>query len=119
MSLDKFARTVELIRERCDIILNLTTSGGRGIPLTDEDRFARLMLGPEMCSINSGNRVLPNSPAFLRKLGEAAVKVNVKPEIAEFNTEFVTRIVRLTGEFERPVATVAEAREILKLKPRA
>lgn len=218
MSLDKFAKTVELIRARCDVILNLTTSGGRGIPLTDEDRFAHLALKPDMCSmdcgsINFGNRIFDNSPTFLRKLGEAAIKANVKPEIEVFDTamltnavtmakeglllnplhvqfvlgvrggmqgtprnllflvenlppdatwsvigigkshlplavmaihmgghvrvgfednvmyrkkqpaksnaEFVERIVRLADEFERPIATVAEARRILSLKPHA
>lgn len=218
MSLDKFAKTVELIRARCDIILNLTTSGGRGIPLTDEDRFAHLALKPEMCSmdcgsINFGNRIFENSPTFLRKLGEATIKANVKPEIevfdtamltnaitlakeglilnplhvqfvlgvrggmqgtprnllflvenlppdatwsvigigrahlplatmaihmgghvrvgfednvvyrknqlAESNAQFVKRVVRLADEFERPIATVAETRQILNLKPHA
>lgn len=218
MSLEKFSKTVELIRARCDIILNLTTSGGRGIPLTDEDRFAHLVLKPEMCSmdcgsINFGNRIFENSPTFLRKLGEATIKANVKPEIEVFDTamltnaivlakeglilnplhvqfvlgvrggmqgtprnllflvenlppnatwsvigigkahlplatmaihmgghvrvgfednvvyrkkelaksnaQFVERVVRLSEEFERPIATVAEARQILNLKPHA
>lgn len=217
MSLDKFREAVELIREKCDIILNLTTSGGRGIPLTDEDRFAHFVLKPDMCSmdcgsINFGERIFENSPQFLRKLGAAAIENKVKPEIEVFDTamidnalrlmkdgylagplhfqfvlgvrggmaatpenllfllgkipkestwsvigigkghlplatmgihmgghvrvgmednvlyrkgvlatsnaEFVRRIVRLADEFERPVATVAEAREILQLPNR-
>ncbi|MDL2210095.1 3-keto-5-aminohexanoate cleavage protein [Desulfovibrio sp. OttesenSCG-928-O18] len=103
MSLDKFARTVELIRERCDIILNLTTSGGRGLPLTDEDRFAHLVLQPDMCSmdcgsINFGARVFENSPTFLRKLGEATLKAGVKPEIEVFDTAMLTNAIALAKE---------------------
>ena len=103
MSLDTFARAVELIRERCDIILNLTTSGGRGLPLTDEDRFAHLVLKPEMCSmdcgsINFGMRIFENSPTFLRKLGEATIKANVKPEIEVFDTAMLTNAITMAKE---------------------
>jgi 3-keto-5-aminohexanoate cleavage enzyme len=38
-----------------------------------------------------------------------------KKELAPSNAAFVSRIVRLAEEFERPVATVAEARKILGL----
>jgi 3-keto-5-aminohexanoate cleavage enzyme len=38
-----------------------------------------------------------------------------KKEVAASNAAFVSRIVRMAEEFERPVATVAEARKILGL----
>ena len=103
MSLDKFRETVELIRARCDIILNLTTSGGRGIPLTDEDRFAHLVLKPDMCSmdcgsINFGERVFDNSPQFLRKLGQATLAAKVKPEIEVFDTAMIDNAVRMAND---------------------
>ncbi len=37
MNFEKFKETVELIREKCDIVLNLTTSGG--LDLKEEDRM--------------------------------------------------------------------------------
>jgi 3-keto-5-aminohexanoate cleavage enzyme len=103
MSLDTFAETVEVIRERCDILLNLTTSGGRGLPLMDEDRFARLVLKPEMCSmdcgsINFGNRVFENSPTFQRKPAEAATRANIKQEIEVFDTAMLTNAVIMVKE---------------------
>lgn len=103
MSLDTFRETVDLIRAKCDIILNLTTSGGRGIPLTDEDRFAHLVLKPEMCSMdcgsmNFGERIFDNSPQFLRKLGKATLEAGVKPEIEVFDTAFIANAVRLAKE---------------------
>jgi 3-keto-5-aminohexanoate cleavage enzyme len=103
MSLDKFRETVDLVREKCDIILNLTSSGGRGLPLTDEDRFAHLVLKPEMCSMdcgtmNFGENIFFNSPQFLRKLGKAALEAGVKPEIEVFDTAFITNAVRLMQE---------------------
>src|SRR5665647_2443221 len=49
MSYEKFEKTVKLIREKCDIVLNLTTSGGLG--LADEIRMKPFMeLRPEMAS---------------------------------------------------------------------
>ncbi|CAK7054948.1 MAG: 3-keto-5-aminohexanoate cleavage enzyme [Desulfovibrio sp.] len=103
MSVDKFRETVDLIRAKCDIILNLTTSGGRGIPLTDEDRFAHFVLKPEMCSmdcgsINFGERIFENSPQFLRKLGKASIEANVKPEIEVFDTAMIDNALRLSKD---------------------
>jgi 3-keto-5-aminohexanoate cleavage enzyme len=40
-------------------------------------------------------------------------------ELAASNAQFVERVVRLAGEIDRPVATPAQAREILGLRPRA
>ena len=41
-----------------------------------------------------------------------------KNELAKHNYEFVERVQRLAQEFRRPVANVAEAREILSLPPK-
>ena len=41
MSKEKFRETVDLIRGRCDILLNLTTSGD--LQATDETRMAHLI----------------------------------------------------------------------------
>ncbi|MCL6476972.1 MAG: 3-keto-5-aminohexanoate cleavage protein [Peptococcaceae bacterium] len=213
MDFDAFAKTVKLIRERCDIILNLTSSGGLG--LGDEERIRPLAeLKPEMASFDAGSMnfyhgVFINSPPFLEKLATVMLEKGVKPEIEVFeagmienalalakrglikppfhfqfvlgvhggmgatpknllhlvesippgstwsvigcgkghlpmsvmaihmgghvrvgmednvyyrkgvlarsNAEFVKRVVRLAEEFERPVATVQEARKILNL----
>lgn len=49
MDINKFRKTVGLIRERCDIVLNMTTSGD--LNATDETRMAHLVeLKPEMAS---------------------------------------------------------------------
>jgi 3-keto-5-aminohexanoate cleavage enzyme len=94
MSFEKFEKTVKLIRERCDIVLNLTTSGGIG--LTDEIRMKPFMeLKPELASYDCGSMnwmhstVFENSPSFLEKLGTAMVESNVKPEIEIFDAGMV------------------------------
>jgi 3-keto-5-aminohexanoate cleavage enzyme len=90
----KFEKTVKLIRERCDIVLNLTTSGGLG--LTDEIRMKPFMeLRPEMASFDCGSMnwlhtaVFENHPRFLEKLGPTMKEYGVKPEIEIFDAGMV------------------------------
>ncbi|UWG99118.1 3-keto-5-aminohexanoate cleavage protein [Dehalobacter sp. DCM] len=94
MSFEKFEKTVKLIRERCNIVLNLTTSGGLG--LSDEERMKPFMeLKPEMASYDCGSMnwshssVFINSPSFLEKLGTAMKENGVKPEIEVFDAGMV------------------------------
>ena len=94
MSFQKFEKTVKLIRERCDIVLNLTTSGGLG--LTDEERMKPFIeLKPEMASYDCGSMnwahssVFINSPSFLEKLGTTMKEIGVKPEIEVFDAGMV------------------------------
>ncbi len=92
MEFHKFQKTVELIRahEDCDIIINLTTSGGVG--LKEEDRINPFYnLKPEMATFDCGTMnwlhttVFENSPKFLEKIGTLMQEVNVKPEIEAFD----------------------------------
>jgi uncharacterized protein (DUF849 family) len=94
MSFEKFEKTVKLIRERCDIVLNLTTSGGLG--LTDEIRMKPFIeLKPELASYDCGSMnwlhssVFENHPRFLEKLGAAMKEHGVKPEIEIFDAGMV------------------------------
>lgn len=92
MVFEKFEETIRLIRERkdCDIILNITTSGG--VNLKEEDRLRPFHeLKPEMCSYDCGtmnwqhNAIFENSPQFLEKLGRMTLDAGVKPEIEVFD----------------------------------
>jgi uncharacterized protein (DUF849 family) len=96
MDFGNFKKTVELIRAKkdCDIILNLTTSGGIG--LSEEDRIRPFYeLKPEMASYDSGsmnwqhNSVFENNPAFLEKLAIKMNEVGVKPEIEIFDVGMI------------------------------
>ena len=94
MSKDKFTETVALIRKKCDIILNLTTSGD--LHATDETRMAHLIaLKPDMASYDAGSMnwmhtgLFLNPPAFLEKLGLVMQENNVKPEIEIFDAGMV------------------------------
>lgn len=95
MNKETFAETVALIRERCDIVLNLTTSGD--LNATDETRMAHLIeLKPEMASFDCGSMnwmhtsLFINHPAFLEKLGETMNANGVKPEIEIFDAGMIS-----------------------------
>ncbi len=92
MVFEKFEETVRLIREKkdCDIILNLTTSGG--VNLREEDRIRPFCeLAPEMASFDCGTMnwqhttVFENNPKFLEKLAALMNEKGVKPEIEVFD----------------------------------
>ena len=92
MVYEKFEETVKLVRafEDCDIIINLTTSGG--VNLKEEDRIKPFYeLKPEMASYDCGTMnwahttIFENNPAFLEKVGQLMQEVNVKPEIEVFD----------------------------------
>ncbi len=90
MDVNKFREAVALIRERCDIVLNLTTSGD--LNATDETRMAHVIeLKPEMASYDCGSMnwghstLFINHPKFLEKLGQTMIDNGVKPEIEVFD----------------------------------
>lgn len=94
MSFEKFNQTVKLVREKCDIVVNLTTSGGIG--LSDDVRIKPFSeLKPEIASFDCGTMnwqhttVFENSPSFLEKLGTAMQEAKVKPEIEIFDAGMV------------------------------
>lgn len=87
MDFAAFQEIVTLVRGRCDIILNLTTSGG--LNLSDADRLRPLSLTPELGSFDAGSMnfgpgVFVNRPDFLDTLAAEFKKWGVKPEIEVF-----------------------------------
>lgn len=90
MDIEKFRETVALIREKCDIVLNLTTSGD--LNATDETRMIHVAeLKPELASYDCGSMnwahsgLFINHPAFLEKLGQIMIDNHVRPEIEVFD----------------------------------
>ena len=98
MDFDKFAETVELVRSRSDIVINLTTSGGLG--LDDDVRMRPFQeLRPEIASFDAGtmnwahSTIFENSPKFLEKLAISMVDCQVKPEIEIFDVGMIYNLV--------------------------
>lgn len=91
MDLERFRKTVDLVREKCDVIINLTSSGERGA--SDERRMAHLAeIRPEMASYDAGTfnwmpgGIFINSPQFLEKLGRLMTDCGIKPEVEVFDS---------------------------------
>lgn len=94
MDKEKFRETVEQIKSKCDVIINLTSSGEVGA--TDEERMAHLReLKPEMASFDAGtfnwmpSGVFMNSPQFLEKLGSVMLEHGIKPELEIFDSGMI------------------------------
>ncbi len=94
MDKQRFAQTIQLIREYkdCDVIINCTTSGDHRA--TDEQRMAHVssLDGIEMASWDAGSfnwmpgGVFMNSPQFLGQLADILGGRNIKPEVEIFDT---------------------------------
>jgi uncharacterized protein (DUF849 family) len=94
MDKERFKETVALIKSKCNVVCNLTSSGD--IKATDDDRIVHISeIKPEIASFDAGtmnwthNSVFFNTPQFLEKLGTTMLKCNVKPEIEIFDAGMI------------------------------
>ncbi len=90
MDKERFKETVALIKSKCNVVCNLTSSGDSAA--NDDERIVHISeIEPEMASFDAGtmnwahNSVFFNTPQFLEKLGTTMLKCNVKPEIEIFD----------------------------------
>lgn len=91
MDKERFKETVARIKDNCDVIINLTSSGA--VAASDEERMAHIIeIKPEMATYDAGTfNWLPsftfeNSIKFLEKLGIAMTENGVKPEVEVFDS---------------------------------
>lgn len=108
--LELFAEVVDRIRQECDILINLTTSGGN-IPGKNiiEERLEPVTLKPEICSLdvgslNFGERMFLNPPEWGRAAARRMREQGVKPEIEVFDAGHIRQALHLIDEglFEDP-----------------
>ncbi|MCS7133626.1 MAG: 3-keto-5-aminohexanoate cleavage protein [Candidatus Caldarchaeum sp.] len=82
-----YKRIVELIRDRCDMVIQITSSGGGPYGVTLEQRMRLIVeTRPEFASLNVGTMtfgegVFLNPPEFVRKLARTMLELGVKPEV--------------------------------------
>lgn len=105
-----FEEVLDRIRSRCDMLVNLTTSG---LNLTGADanqrRLEPVALRPELCSLDVGSvnfrdRLFANPPDFGELAAERMRAHGVKPEIEVFDVGHVAQAVDLIerGMVEAP-----------------
>jgi 3-keto-5-aminohexanoate cleavage enzyme len=96
--LARYAYVANQLRERCDMVVNLTTDPGGAT--TDEERPRSLDLEPELASFDAGTmswgeRVMNGSMPFLRSLATRMRQTNTKPELEVFHDGMVGACLQL------------------------
>jgi 3-keto-5-aminohexanoate cleavage enzyme len=99
---DLFRRVLEGIRERCDMIVNLTTSGLRLKPEDISGRLEPVSLKPDICSFDLGSmnfqdRVFINSPQWSETAAQTMQRQGVKPEIEVFDVGHIYQAIDLVN----------------------
>jgi 3-keto-5-aminohexanoate cleavage enzyme len=98
--IDLFRRVLEGIRDRCDMVVNLTTSGLRLKPEDISKRLEPITLKPDICSFDLGSlnfqdRVFINSPQWAETAADFMQKEGVKPEIEVFDVGHIYQAIDL------------------------
>ncbi len=86
----------------CDVVVNLTTAPG-GTPTEDQRLEALQALRPAIASfdagsMNFGDGVFENSPAFLRRLALAMQEAGTRPEVEVFDEGMLATCLRFHDE---------------------
>lgn len=98
---ERFRETIEKIRERTDIIVQVSTGGA--VWMSAEERLQPVALKPEMATLTCGtvnfsNEVFMNDPQTLRKFAAELKKYGVRPEFEIFDSGMINNAVQLVKE---------------------
>jgi len=96
--LDIARKTMDLIAERCPILIQLST--GVGLDVAFAERAALVELRPRMatlnpCSMSFGSGEFRNPPADVARLAERMRELGVKPELEIYDTGHLEACLRL------------------------
>ena len=102
-----FKRVMELIREKCDIVIECSTGGAAG--MTAEERLQPIQLDPEMASldcgsVNFGNDYVVNDLPLLREFAQTMLDHKVRPimECLDVSQVFTSKILIKEGLIKPP-----------------
>ena len=96
-----FKEILEGIRQRCDMLVNLTTSGlNLEGPDVIERRLTPVSLKPDLCSLDVGSinfqdKVFINSPQWAEAAAKSMRENGVKPELEVFDSGHISQAVDL------------------------
>src|SRR5690606_20062961 len=93
-----FGRTCDLIREKTDLIVQISTGGAVGTP--QDERVLPLDLRPEMATltcgtVNFGDDIFENPEPLIEKLAARMLELEIKPELEIFDLGHVANATRL------------------------
>lgn len=94
-------RTMDLIADKCPILIQLSTGVGLDVPF--DDRAALVELRPRMatlnpCSMSFGAGEFRNPPRQVRSLAQRMHDLGVKPELEIYDTGHLDATLRLVDE---------------------
>ena len=107
---ERYGEIVERIRARCDVIINLSTSG-LNLPPDLPARYAwsHLKFKPDIVSfncgsVNHGEKPFVNPPQLARELAQTIKAYRVRPEIEVYHGGIIGEAVRLaqSGHIDAP-----------------
>jgi 3-keto-5-aminohexanoate cleavage enzyme len=95
---ETFRRVIDLIRERCDVIIQVSTGGAVG--MSPDERLQPVTLSPEMATltcgtVNFGEEIFVNPFPMIRHFAETMREYGVRPEIEVFDSGAVATADRL------------------------
>ena len=90
--LETFRKTISLIKEKCDVIVEVTTGGAVG--MTGDERLEVVKLNPEMASLdcgtmNFGDDYILNTLPIMRKFAIAMKERGIRPTLECFDLSHV------------------------------
>lgn len=93
--------TIELIEERCPILIQVSTGVGLDVPFEDRARLVELQ--PRMatlnpCSMTFGSGEFRNPPRQVRSLAARMLELGVKPELEIYDSGHLDECLRLRDE---------------------
>ncbi|RHW29146.1 3-keto-5-aminohexanoate cleavage protein [Nocardioides immobilis] len=94
-------RTIEMIADRCPVLVQVSTGVGLDVPFAD--RAALVELQPRMatlnpCSMTFGSAVFDNPPKDVRRLAARMRDLGVKPELEIYDSGHLDECLRLRDE---------------------
>lgn len=105
---DVFQKVIKGIREKCDLIIQVSTGGALGD--SEVDRLRPLKARPDMASlttgsVNFGQGIFSNPQPFIEKLAAQMRELGVKPEIEIFDTAMLENALHMVeqGLLEEPL----------------
>ncbi len=97
-SSEVFKETIDLIKAKCDAIVQVSTGGAVG--MSAQERLQPVFLKPEMAtlsagSVNFGDDVFLNPPAYLEEFARTMQEHGVIPEIEIFEVGMINNALQL------------------------
>jgi 3-keto-5-aminohexanoate cleavage enzyme len=94
-------RVMDLIAERCPILLQMSTGVGLDVPFEEREKLVELrprMATLNPCSMSFGMGEFSNPPKAVRRLAARMQELGVKPELEIYDTGHIDAALRLRDE---------------------